>query len=279
MPIESTFNTKNNVNTILGLENQLRAQMNAGFVDRLDTTINAKRNVQPLVLPENNPTLKYFGIGINGYYNVNDSTLSQPYLASVENMDLYTPLPFRCVPVDADLDETTRLNYRMRTRETYDGDDYFCYWLKMITFPDTAIDVTQVNLLNNSETPYVFDPANLSPTPIATNGVDTVDDATAKVIVAMDGIVQVTGEEIQEAIEVIHGGDYRLARISEFGFYTGEDQTVSTLDAVGASFDMIEAIYAQLATHRTTTGVDMSDPASVLEESVIYRNADSLIFT
>jgi hypothetical protein len=75
--IESTFNTRNNVNTILGLVNQLTAQMNAGFVPRLDTTINHKRNVQPLVLPVNNPTLKYFGIGINGYYNVDDGTLSR----------------------------------------------------------------------------------------------------------------------------------------------------------------------------------------------------------
>lgn len=276
--IESTFHTKNNVNTILGLENQLRAQMNAGFTSRLDTTINTKRNVQALILPDNNPTLKYFGIGINGYYNVNDSTLSQPYLASVENMDLYQPIPFRCVPVAQDLDPTTMLNYRMRTRETFDNEDYFCYWLKMITFPDNAIDITQVNLLNNQETPYVFDPANLSPTPIPTNGIDTIDDATAKIIVSMDGLVQVTGVEIAEAIEIIHGGDYRLARISEFGFYTGEDQSVTAQDANSIDFTMTESIYTQLATHRTTTGVDMSDPASVLEESVIYRNSDSLIF-
>lgn len=276
--LESTFNTKNNVNTVLGLVNQLTAQMNASFTPRLNTTINSKRNVQPLLLPENNPTLRYFGIGIKGFHNINDSTLAQPYLASVENMDLYEPIPFRCVPVAQDLDDVTRLQYRMRTRETFDGDDYFCYWLKVIDFPDTAIDVTEVNLLTNVETPYDFSPSNLTPTPVPTDGIDTIDDATSKIIVSMDGVVEVTGAEIAEAIEIIHGGDYRLARISEFGFYTGEDQTVEALDQNSVGFDMTEAIYVQLATHRTSLGHSLEDPASVLTESIVYRSMDSLVF-
>ena len=125
-------------------------------------SINHKRNVYPVTLPANQPTLKYFGVGINGFYNINDSNLAQPYQPSEENMDLYAPIPFRCVPVADDLDAETRALYRMRTRETIGGDDYFCYWLKMITFPNPAIDVVRVDLITGEETPYVFDNTNLN---------------------------------------------------------------------------------------------------------------------
>ena len=269
---DSIFNNVNNTNTILGLVNQLTAQMNAVMTPMADTTINHKRNVYPVTLPQNTPTLKYFGVGINGFYNINDSNLSQPYRPSEENMDLYTPIPFRCVPVADDLDAATRALYRMRTRETFGGDDYFCYWLKMITFPNPSIDVTRVDLLTGTETPYVFDNSNLNPIPDPNNGVDQVEEVTEKVVVSSEGVVEVTGAEIAEAIAIIYGGDFRYARISEYGFYTGEDQEVEMYDAVGTPFDDTEAIYAQLATHRCSTGVDVSDPASVVTETVRYTN-------
>ena len=95
---------------------------------------------------------------------------------------------------------------------------------------------------------------------------------------SMTGEVTVTGEEVAEAINVLYGGDFRLARVSEYGFYTGEDQLVSALDHESVAFDMTEAIYAQLATHRCTTGDDLSESATVVTNEIVYRNAQSLLF-
>ncbi len=266
------INTLNNNNTLLGLVNQLAVQTNAPFVAMLDTTINHKRNVYPTTQPTTLPTLRYFGIGITGFYNVDDGILASPYVPSEENMDLHTPIPFRCVPVAEDLDPATRALYRMRTKENYGGSDYYCYWLKVITWPDPTIKVTRVNTVEETEVPYVFDNTNLNPIPDPNAGVDEIDEVTEKVVVSTEGVVTISGVEVAEAINIIYGGNFQYARISEYGFYTGEDQTVEGLDHLDDPFDYDEAIYAQLATHRCSTGTDVSDPASVVEETVVYAN-------
>jgi hypothetical protein len=269
---DSILNAANNTNTLLGLVNQLTAQMNASFTPMVTTTINHKRNVYPITLPASIPTLRYFGIGLQGYFNINDSTLSQAYVPSEENMDLYLPVPFRVVPVAEDLDTETRALYRMRTRETIGGQDYFCYWLKCISFPDPTVLVTRVDTVSGDITPYVFDNANLNPVPDPDHSVEEIADATEKIVVSTGGVVELTGAELAEAINVLYGGDFRRARVSEFGYYTGEDQVVEALDHESNPFDMTEAIYAQLATHRCSLGVDLSDPASVLVDNVNYSN-------
>jgi len=273
------INTTNSVNTLIGLVNQITAQMGSSLIPMMTTTINSKRQVQPLAepTPGTHPSLKYFGIGIKGFYNVNTDILSQSYVPSEEDMDLYQPIPFRMVPLENDLTPEERAKYRMRTVETVANIEYATYWLKMIDFPDTNVDITRVDLTTNEEDEYTFDPANLSPVPDRNNGVDQIANASSRVIVSTDGACAVTGAEVEEAIRILYGNDKRYARISEWGFYTGEDRICNALDANGVSFDYTEAIYVQLATKRCGTGSDMSDPASIAREKIVYESANTYL--
>ena len=270
---QGIFNAVNNVNTLLGLKNQLTAQMNAPFVPMLTTTINSKYNIEASTAPTDLPALKYFGIGINGFYNMTDTNLSQPYVPSAENMDLHTPIPFRVLPVENDLSAGERANYRMREVRNIDGNDYVLYWLKAIDFTGSTVEVNRVNLVDNTVTPYTFDNSNLNPTPIKTVGPDAIATVDNKVIVESNGICTVTGAEVAEAINILYAGDFRYARISEYGFYTGEDKLVNTTDYQGSPFDYTEAIYSQLSSHRCSNGTDVSDPASTINENVSYQAA------
>lgn len=278
---ENIISVVNSTNTILGLLNQLSAQMNATIVPRLETTINTKRNVRPSDTPTGHPTLKYFGIGIRGFYNVDDGILSQPYIPSEEDMDLYEPVPFRIVPVEDELEvlnpEDPAFPYRMRTIETINSVQYVAYWLKLIEFPDDNIDITRVDLSTSEETVYTFDPSNLNPTPVQTNGVDTVDDVNSKIIISTDGRAIITGAELAEYIDIMKAGDYRYAKISEWGFYTGEERTVSAVDGNAVNFDYKESIYTQLATKRCGTGTDLSDPSTVVTEKIVYENGSTFL--
>jgi len=104
-----------------------------------------------------------------------------------------------------------------------------------------------------------------------------VDSSTSYVTISLEGQCVIEGHEVVEAINVLHGGDLRLARISEFGFFTGEDRVVNGLDNEGTSFDYTEAIYTQLAVHRCTTGTDISDPTTTVVEKLIYESADTFL--
>lgn len=277
MSQQSNLVVVQNTNTIIGIVNQLSGFMDSQFVPRLDTTINAKRNVLASQVPATKPTIKYFGIGTRGYYNVDDDTLSSPYKPSAKNLDLHRPIPLRVVPVGEDLPLVERDKYRMRTKETIDGEDYYLYWLKVLNFSAAPVDITSVDPDTLDTTDYVFDPSDLYPTPVKGTGTDTVDSVTSKVIVSSTGESLITGEEISEAINIIYGGDLRMARISEWGFYSGVESEISVVDndtdpGTSDPITLKEVAYCQLSTHRCTTGVDMSDPTSTASQTISIEN-------
>jgi len=219
------------------------------------STIECQQATDPQVFP----TLKYVGFGIRGYANLNDDIRCQPYRPSATNMDGYWPIPARVVPVAQDLNSTERADYRLRTRETINGSDYYCYWLKRLTYPDSAVNVTLITP-SGTETPYTLDENNLCPTPVQLD-IDDVDDDNDRIITSLNFQAEITGAEIVEAINIIFGGDLRYAKISEFLFCTGVDKTV-TGDNNGSSFTYTEGVFIHLATHKCTLGTDLSNPES-----------------
>ena len=102
----------------------------ASYTFRPETTLNHKYGVQNRVNPDMVPSLGYFGIGIGGCYNANDGFLVTAHDPKAIEMDLYQPIPFRCVPVDEDLSDAERKFYRMRVRKDINGQAYFCYYLR-----------------------------------------------------------------------------------------------------------------------------------------------------
>lgn len=271
-----TFRT---VDTLLFTQRMMEAMSNIAPTNDPATTLNTKYSVDAGVdfSVGGRPKVQYFGIGINGFHNVEDENLSEPNEVLPTDMDLYTPLPIRCVPFEEDLSDVERANYRMRVVQTYGADQYVLYYLKKFTLLSAAAEFT-ITDGDGNESAYVIDPGNLSPTPPdpATQGV--INAQANAINVSARAQLLVTAEEIAEAINVIYGGDMRYANISEIGIYMGEDQTRSAVDHTATPFNYTEAIMAQLAVHRTWNGVDMSAPGSVMDHTYVFTS-ESLTLT
>lgn len=262
--------------TILGIERELTAF--AGITPVYDTssTLNAKYNLFKSSLPTSLPAVAYFGIGIGGCYNVSNSNLVQPYPVLQTNMDLYQPIPFRCVPQEQDLTAAERALYRMRVLQTINGSSYWCYYLKPIVFNQTALSVTTTDPTTGLETPYVLNYANLNPTPPVVSSSGTTASQT-EINVSIASTLTVLGSEVTEAINVLYSGDMRYARISEFGMYSGQDQSVSASDGNGNTITYSEAILAQLNTQMTTSGDDFSNSARISNYQIVNGSGDLIL--
>lgn len=242
------------IKTALCSVGDLDARLALTFEAKMNTTLNYLYSVHQDVVPTKRPTVQYFGIGIQGFRNADDGILATPHRPSNEEMGLYTPIPFRCVPIDEDLSSVERQNYRMRVRQTINGTPYFMYYLKKLTTIDTAVQITQTNPITGAQEPYQFLASNLTPTPpvSATSG-EQSGDVTVVNVGARVGATYY-GHEVLEAINVLYDGDLRYAKVSEMGLFSGEDRIVNGLDANNIEFEYTEAIYAQLCYKICNTG-------------------------
>ncbi len=270
---DTVFKSAGSVTTILGAMNQFQAFADLDFVDDVRTTLNAKYNLFPERHPTTVPMLRYFGIGIRGYQNTDGNQGARPFSPKATDMDLYTPIPIRCVPATNDLTQTERQRYRMRVRTTFNGVEYICYYLKTIVWDPSHVELVQKDT-DDVETPYALDPSNLNPEPPSFETGGSIDTNLNRVIVRATGVCEITGAEVNEAVNVIYGADVSKARISELGFYTGCDIGVDSNEQPvdGAGMNK-EAIYVQLCKKRCTLGTDLSDPGSLMRPYVSFESS------
>lgn len=286
-PIATEYST----DTIMGMTNQFHAMFGGRFPYEYkpESTLNFKYNCfAPTAatsgynnVPTGIPSIAYFGVGIRGFYNITAddeiSPLSQPYRPKATELDLYRPIPIRCVPEAYDLKADERVKYRLRTKMTIDGKSYVCYWLKVLEFGE-RINIVKIDS-TGAESDYddsINNAANLTPTPTAPTTPDVIT-GSSKVVIAAEVTCEITGEEILEAVNVIYHGDLRRAKISEWGIYSGGDALATFPDAAGNNQNYTEALYVQLAAKRCTTGVDLSNSASVQREVLTIQNGNLLL--
>lgn len=267
---ETACKTSHVVTTELGRINQLTASVATKFMMLEDTTINKKRGV---VLPTfkltTYPRIRYFGIGIRGAACVStENNIMQPYMPSAANMDLYQPIPFRCVK-DYPLSIADAANYRIITETEIDGHKYYQYWLKLLEFQTDTPKLTSI--ANGREQSWTLDTAYLNPTPTDLLPTDASSSIGNRTSVSVTAVRRVLGSEVTEVINAMYGGDLRKARISEFGLYSGVETTASNPD-IGGGSPYAEAGYVQLASHMCTIGHDLSDPNSELIEQCVIEN-------
>lgn len=263
--------------TILGTIRELYGYSGLAPVYDTQTTLNAKYGVGQTLKPTSLPPIAYFGIGIGGSFNVSAGNLSQPYPVLSTNMDLYTPIPFRCVPVEQDLSSTDRTAYRIRVRKTIGGSDYFLYYLKTITYNTTTIQLTQTDPVTKLETPYTLNYSNLNPTHPTVSSSGTITSAASEVNVSVTSTLLLTGAEVTEVINVLYGGDLRYAKISELGLYSGQDLVISGADANGAPLNYTEAILAQLNMAYDFLGDDYSNPDRSSSYQIVQGSGQLLL--
>lgn len=263
----------NSVTTLLAIENQLTAALGIDMTYRPGTTINTKRGILADVVPEVVPRIRYFGIGIKGYANLtSENNIAQPFMPSPTDCDLYEPIPFRCV-LGHPLEGEEAKQYVMMDTTTIDGHKYYRYWLKKIEFESSTVRLTKV--VDRKEETFTLDSASLNPVPSDLFPTD-VSKVKEHITASVTGICRVTGAEVMEVINAMYQGDTRRARISEIGTYSGIPYNVKEL-IDGHEVEREEAIYVQLATHKTNCGYSLSDPNAFFTERKAFENCATVI--
>ena len=252
---DTVFQNSGCVNTILGAYNMLNAFLPLQYYASVETTLNARFRRFPNQQPTSLPKLSYFGVGIKGYYN------------SGEN----------------DLTPAEREVYRMRVEETFGTQKYACYYLKKILWDPAYVQIIQKGS-DGTETQYNLNPGDfMDPAPVkaTTGGRMTTDDA--RVIVRAVGKCTVTLKELSEAASVKYGRDYFI--VSEWGYYTGCDCYVtSDEELIGDVTQMsrpgnaanVEAVYVQLAKHKTELPLTLSSTESELTSWVSFESPEAI---
>ena len=263
----TNYSDEHTTATILAIRNQISANFGVGFQFDPSTTINYKRGVLSDAKINTFPKVRYFGIGIKGYANLTtENNIAQPYKPSMEDCDLYEPIPFRCVTTP--LEGVEAAQYRMRTTATINGVKYYQYWLKMIDFETAVPTLTLIH--DGSQQSYTVNSSNLYPTPTDLTATDysRVQD---RIVASVTGRCKVTAAEVMEVINAMYGGDMRRARISEFGTYSGVEYDAKADECPGFPAGK-EALYVQLCTHKCTLGQTLSKPESYLVEHKVFEN-------
>lgn len=266
----TNYSDENTTATILSIRNQMSTSVGVGFVYDPTTTINAKRNVlsdatkyKIKVLPK----IRYFGIGIKGYANLTtENNIAQPYKPSMEDCDLYEPIPFRCTTTPLISPEVDK--YRIRTKVVINGVTYYQYWLKLIEWENATPKTTKI--VDGVESEYTVNASNLYPTPTDLSATDLAS-STERIVTSVTGICRVTGAEVYEVINAMYGGDMRRARISEFGTYSGVEYNFKDGEIEGFSGGW-ESIYTQLCSHTCTLGQTISKDGDDLVSRRVYEN-------
>lgn len=282
MSTETVLRSSGVYTTILGALNQFQALTDIGYTNMPDTTLNAKyakdpdnKGVLVLTEPPTTPALAYFGIGTRGFMNVGDYS-SVAYPGDARMMDLYEPLPIRCLRVEdeANLSKTERDQYRLRVVRTINGLDYALYYLKKIEF-DPTISIVSKDTAGKEHT-FTPDASWLNPTPPSINEVGGLINTTInRIIVRARGVCTITHDEIIDAVNILHNGDTNYARISEIGYYTGcevgvkEDWTY-TEDSTAAVYN--EAAYVQLAKGHCFRGSELTTAGSYIKPVVTFES-------
>lgn len=263
---QSTISDRYDTTTLLGSEIGLSAILPVDFTVRNEFTLNTDLNIFPEESFDTRPMLRYYGIGIQGAYNVDDGILSAAYNPQRMNMNLYHQIPFRCVPVDEDLSDAERTSYRLRQRTTINGAEYYLYWLKVINFT-SDIQFKRINPSDGSEEAYELDPSYLHPEPVKPSTNLTLVDTQSNIIAYATAQLTIEASEVLEYIRAYYEGDVRYAKISELGFYTGVDKEVTGTTYQGISFNYTEAIYTMLYNHCTWLGTPLTSESDRIEST------------
>lgn len=216
-----------------------------------DVVMGVNGNIS--LAPGVHPKLRYFGIGIHGTYGVETSggiLLAQPYKPKATNIKLHQQIPFRMVPIEEALTTEEEANYRFRQEVVLNGVHYYAYWLKLIEFTE-AVDVTRIKSDGTTET-YVPSGPELLSQPDANNVIATPETADT-ISTSITGILRVTSDEVMEAVNLLYAGDIRYAMLSEYGLFSGVEQTINS---------RLEAVYVQMLYHRCAMPVNMTERAS-----------------
>lgn len=164
-------------------------------------------------------SVRYFCIG-NGGENPNT-----PYaILDVHDWEtrLYNMVPFRCVPISADLSVEERKNYRLKKVIEIDGNRYYAYYAKVF---DPGRIISQ-----KSGTDYHPNVEDSSPY-IGNGEGHPMNGHTSEVYVTFD--LEITAAEFKEFYRLLNSDSLTGARLTELGLISGYDGPSADTNAAG----------------------------------------------
>lgn len=200
------------------------------------------------------PTIKYMGIGRGGHQNVvgagSDTLIASKY-HSVTDAALFQQIPFVLAPVSNDLTPPQQAGYRLRVLETYNGSNYFAYYLKVIDTTSVTLQEQVIQLTNGaitSTTNYVPIVSSLSPVPVDISNTSINISNGSHLVVQTVLPLSLTAADITGIVNActIKYGDPSYAFISELSIVGGFDTPSITTMLGGVSNTYIEIQTAQI---------------------------------
>lgn len=177
-------------------------------------------------------SVRYFCIG-NGGENPNT-----PYaILDVHDWEtrLYNMVPFRCVPISADLSVEERKNYRLKKVIEIDGNRYYAYYAKVF---DPGRIISQ-----KSGTDYHPNVEDSSPY-IGNGEGHPMNGHTSEVYVTFD--LEITATEFKEFYRLLNSDSLTGARLTELGLISGYDGPSADTSAAGVKELYDATLFAKL---------------------------------
>lgn len=267
--------------SLLGSQLGLSVLLPVAVEEHPELTLNNHLNiaVNANTLNGEVPKLRYFGVGIGGSYNADDSILVSAYNPARTDMNLYRLIPIRCRPVDEDLSDSERSKYRLRQRKTLaDGNEYFLYYLKVLNY-DEGVKFKSINTSTGAEETYELSREYLEPRPVKPNTNTTIETSNTSIVAYCEASVDVSADEVLEYINIAYNGDTRYARISEIGFFTGVDREVTgsvVQNNQNVGINYIEACYVQLYNHATWLGTSLTSEGMSIKSTFQITSTGSI---
>ncbi|EPU3829006.1 DUF7208 family protein [Campylobacter coli] len=214
--------------TLYNIDLQLRQTSGLPYKLMPNTTLNERFNIHPnFSFTENEyPSLKYFSIGIGGD-DILDGSVGYP-VSSHSPVDacLYKPIPFVMRKVSEDLTESERINYRFRKQEYINGENYICYYLKLITGFNIRDEFYKINTINGKSTLGLFNLDSINPLypeprerGIEYDNFDVMTDLAHK----LDIEFTLLPNEVNDLKKVLEIHKVGSTRITEIALCTGKD--------------------------------------------------------
>lgn len=171
----------------------------------------------------------YVVIG-NGGHITNISGNNVPYMsANIHQATDAAPfrmIPFVCKPIDQDISDAERENYRLRKVLEIEDELYVAYYAKKLSFSNSEVNMIK-SVTTNGETVYTpFVPTinNLRPEPISPG----VENDGSKVFASANGVFTFTEKDIAYLMEACVNmyGSVSDAVISEIALCSGLDKKI-----------------------------------------------------
>lgn len=193
----------------------------------LNEFLNIQKNAK--FTQADRPAARFWCIGYGGHAMNKQADIPHipdPIEHDPRDAGLYKPLPFVLRRPNNDLTDEQRLNYRLRRRETINGQEYIAYYLKkMVVEDDVLVFHRTTKNGKQDDVPYSATEENLAPVPPTLPPRHVVTAANSKLHVSNEARMEFNQFDVEELYEVakIKFGDRRYAVVSEIGIVTACD--------------------------------------------------------